>query len=337
MRKLFVLFTLIFLPTAAWSQSEVPDDTKFNHAWIQGVYWNPGELPGWGFFVDVQEETMFGAIYGYMGSDSTFITLQGTLTSADPLVFRGDAFFVSNGGAAVTDVGNFTWSVKDFEASPAAALTLSSNILDVTNLDLTRFKYAESDKLDMLTGGDWNMIRRIFSTFGDSYVFSDDRSVDDGITFAEVIDNSDNTLTGQVGYFPPGRGELYAMLLEFDEDTNVFYVFFASNTDMFGRYWLLDEGEIVDDNHHYFNGSVDTMQAVNAGLARSGVTESLAGDSILSDSKPNRTALTEMEEHQKAAYENPDEHLEPMFSDSLVQDVYQIMLRQYRSSRNHLK
>ena len=47
------------------------DDSEIrgDHSYVQGVYWNPDDLPGWGFFVDNQEDSLFGAIYGYMGSD----------------------------------------------------------------------------------------------------------------------------------------------------------------------------------------------------------------------------------------------------------------------------
>ena len=49
MRNLLVLITFLILSTPAWCQSAVPE-TKINLAWVDGVYWNPDTLPGWGFF-----------------------------------------------------------------------------------------------------------------------------------------------------------------------------------------------------------------------------------------------------------------------------------------------
>lgn len=32
-------------------QSVIEDTVKINHTWVQGSYWNPNELPNWGFLV----------------------------------------------------------------------------------------------------------------------------------------------------------------------------------------------------------------------------------------------------------------------------------------------
>ena len=279
---------------------------------------------------------MFGAIYGYMGSNSTFITLQGTLTPEDPLKFRGDVFFVSNGGTTVKDVGSFTWLVTQAGAAPAATLTLSSNILDVTNLVLTRFSYAEIDEVDMLTGGDWNIVRRILGiTFGDSYDITDTRVVVDGITAAGIVDNADTDKIGVVAYFPPSQGDSYAMILEFSGDTEVFYIFFATNADMYGRYWLLDEGESPTGDGSYFHGNADTPQLTGGG----GGTGSMPSDTpqSLSNSKPNSKSLSGIRELELLEYKNSDEELGPMFSESLVQNMYEKMLGKYLSNKDHLK
>ena len=161
MKNLFLAGILLFVSSPVWSVSAVPTDTKINLAWVDGVYWNQIQYPGWGFFVDAQEENIFGAIYGYQGGSATFVTFQGTVYIADPLQYRGDVFFVTNGGTTVSDVGNFTWSVTQTEGSPGATLTISSNILNVNNLSLERFVYVEEDKIDILTGADWNITTRI--------------------------------------------------------------------------------------------------------------------------------------------------------------------------------
>jgi len=258
MKKIFLLsLLLLYLP--AWAQP-IPE-TYINHAWVDGVYWNQNELPGWGFFVDVQEETLFGAIYGYLNGAPTFITLQGNIISSDPLRYRGDVFSVTNGGSTATDVGSFTWEVFIVEASPAARLTISSNILNKSNLSLSRFSYVEDDKVDMFTAADWDVITRILSiSFGDSFAIFDDRFEQDGITFALVVDNSDTDEIGVIGYFPPGQGDFYSMGVEFDETTMEFFVFYASDTEMFGRGWLLEDGEEPTGNGYYFHGSADTIQ-----------------------------------------------------------------------------
>ena len=89
-RRLIVLFVLLF-HHPVWAQTTIAE-VYVNQAWVDGVYWNLGVLPGWGFFVDVQEETMFGAVYGYADGEPTFITLQGSLISDNPLRYQGDVY-----------------------------------------------------------------------------------------------------------------------------------------------------------------------------------------------------------------------------------------------------
>jgi hypothetical protein len=258
MRKLLLVLVL-FASAPAGAQS-IPE-TYVNHAWVDGVYWNQAELPGWGFFADVQEETLFGAIYGYLDGEPTFITLQGTLTSENPLRFSGDVYFVTNNGSSASDTGDFTWEVSQFQASPAAKLTISSNILNKTDLSLVRFSYVESDRVDMLTAGNWNIVRRVLGeSSGASYAISDERIVEDGITFAAVYDNSAPENIGAVGHFPPEQGDLFAMAVQIDADTYDVYVFHASDTEMFGRHWQLDETEEPTGNGNYFHGAADTLQ-----------------------------------------------------------------------------
>jgi hypothetical protein len=307
-------------------------DITIDHSYVQGMYWNPDELPGWGFFVDNQENTLFGAIYGYMGSDSTFITLQGTRDSIDPFIYHGDVFFVTNGGSSVTDVGNFTWSVADHEASPAALLTITSNILNATDLGLVRFSYSETDKVDMLTGADWNIIRHMSDeTFGDNYAINDMRVVEDGMTFAEVVDNMDASRTGVVGYVPSGGGDFFAMLLEFDSDTDVFYMFFGTNTDMYGRYWLVDADDAPTGDGSDFRAAVDSWQAVDTTKSGGTGVTSKSGDAPQSvsnsDSKTNAAEFSARKDLEKVGYDNADEELEPLFSQAAIRSAFEKLAR----------
>ncbi len=290
-------------------------EVAVDHAYVRGVYVNPDELPSWGFFADVQEESFFGAIYGYLDGESTFITLQGTITSYDPLRFQGNVYSISNNGMTATDVGDFTWTVGDYAAAPAAQLTITSHILNVTELVLARFSYAEIDKIDMLTGGDWNIIRRVSDTeyFSDRYAITDTRTMADGITYADVVDYWDPTLEGRVGHFSGADGDFYGMLLEFDGTTFVFYIFIGSDTDLYGRYWLLEADEEPSGNGNHFRAAADTLQVADT------------------RSSANNTALESAIE--KAKYRNSRAKLEPMFSESRIQSIYK-KLNQVRRKAN---
>lgn len=315
-----VIFCLaLFAHLPVWAQTL--QDTYINHAWVDGVYWNQSALPGWGFFVDVQEETLFGAIYGYTANGSpTFITLQGNLISSDPMRYRGDVFSVTNGGSAASDVGSFTWEAGIFEASPAATLDISSNILNRSNLSLVRFSYVEDDKVDMFTAGNWDIITRILSvSFGESYGISDERYVDDGITYAVVFDNSQPDNMGIVGYFPPARGDVFAMLVEFDTNTNEFYVFYASDTEMFGRSWLLDDGEDPTGNGYYFHASADTFQLSYQDQPR--IQESKSGDLTEKTSLAAINSSLDRDLRRELA-SKADAELQAMLPAETVQSIY---------------
>jgi hypothetical protein len=341
MRNLIVLCALLIFSSSTWTDSIIEDWVKVDPDYVKGVYWSPGELPGWGFFFDGQNNSMFGAVYGYKGADSTFITLQGSIISADPLKFRGDVFFVTNGGSTVRNVGDFTWTVTYFEGAPAAKLTLSSNILDVTNLPLIRFSYAETDKVDMLSGANWNINRRILGTgFSDHYAITDNRTTgENGRVYAIIEDNEQPDRVGIVGYVSPEDGDYYAMLVEFnDKGTNAFYVFFANNTNMYGRYWLLDEGEELKGDGNYFRAGIDSLQEYNVnGEFGGGGVESIPAESKQPTSTPNGVLQSEIKDLELLEYKNSDEDLEPMFSESMAQDVYEKMLGIFLSNRDHLK
>lgn len=326
MRRLIILCVLVFhLPV--WAQTTIPE-VYINQAWVDGVYWNQNLLPGWGFFVDVQEETMFGAIYGYTNGDPTFITLQGSLISVNPMRYRGDVYSVTNNGSTATDVGSFTWEVSRFEASPAAKLTISSNILSMSDLLLIRFSYVEDDKVDMVTAANWDIVTRIISTFADSFGISDERIVDDGITFAVVFNNAEPDLMGVVGYFPPGEGDLYSMGIEFDSDTMEFFVFYASDTEMFGRGWLLDEGEEPTGNGYYFHGATDTFQ-----LSHQDQPNTQADSSVQSadETELDSFGLVEINKLRKSMDSDSGMESTTMFSEATVQSAFKKLIDVYES------
>jgi hypothetical protein len=326
MRRLIVLTVLLFhLPV--WAQMAIPE-VYVNHAWVDGVYWNQGELPGWGFFVDVQEETLFGAIYGYASSEPTFIILQGNLISDNPMRYRGDVFSVTDNGSTATDVGNFTWEVSRFEASPAARLTISSDILNRSNLSLIRFSYVEDDKVDMFTAANWDIVTRIFSSFADSFGISDERFVEDGITFAVVIDNADPDQLGVIGYFPPAEGDVYAMGVEFDSDTLEFFMFYASDTEMFGRGWLVDDGEEPTGNGYYFHGAADTFQRpFQVQLATQGDRAFQAADETESD--PGSSG--ESDKRRQSMADDPRMEASAMFTEADIQSAFRKIAKVYES------
>jgi len=338
MKSLLTSLLSLIIASTAQAQTLIPNVVKFDHAWVNGLYWNPGELPGWGVFVDVQEETMFGAVYGYKSNEPSFVVFLGSAVSTDPLIFEGDVFFVIEPGVREDDVGNFRWVSTDNEASPAAQLTISSNILDRTYLSLVRTSYVETDKVDMLTGGDWNIIRRIMGiTFGDHYSISDMRLDQDGMTYAGVFDAADTEKIGVTAYYPPGSGDAYGMLVPFTDTTNVFYVFYANNTDMYGRYWLLDEGESPSGDGNYFRGSVDTMQEPYSGGGGGGgstvQSEAVSG----SGGRTEVAAKDNMRAFETSMHSKNKESLDQQFTEQSVQMVFEKLMAQLKSKESQIE
>lgn len=337
MKTLLTALLCITLFSTAQAQSILPDVVEFDHAWVKGLYWNRGELPGWGFFVDVQEETMFGAVYGYENNEPRFVVLLGSVDSTNPLVFKGDVYYVIEPGVREEDVGNFQWVVDDHEASPAAKLTITSNILNRTNLLLVRTSYVETDKVDMLTGGDWNIITRLLSiSFGDHYTITDMRVDQDGKTYAGVFDAADPEKIGVVSYFPPGEGDAYGMLVPFTDTSNAFYVFYANNTNMYGRYWLLDDGESPSGNGYYFQGSAATMQEPYPG-ANNSVQSTARVEAVQSNDRIKVTAQVDLKALRISMYSNSKELLYQQFSEQTVQMVFEELSAIIKSSESKVK
>lgn len=264
MKTFFCTLALFVWSTCVVAQPGIENTVKIDHSWVQGSYWSPSQYPGWGVLVDVQDLTMFGAVYGYMGNDPSFVVFVGTATTIDPLIFSGDVYFVIEPGVEEEIVGTFTWETTQSRADPAARFSISSNILNVSNLPLIRFAYGDVDDVDTITGGDWSIVRRVLGlSFADHYAITDIRVQDEGITYAGVVDLSDEEMLGVVGYFPPEQGDIYGMLVQFDEDSNLFYLFYANNGNMFGRYWLLDTGQSPTGDGSFFRGVSDTLQSAN--------------------------------------------------------------------------
>ena len=326
MHRLIVLSVLLFhLPV--WAQTTIPE-AYVNQAWVDGVYWNQNELPGWGFFVDVQEESMFGAVYGYTNGEPTFITLQGNLISENPLRFRGNVYSVTNNGSMATPVGSFTWEVALFEASPAARLTISSNILNKSNLSLIRFSYVEDDKVDMFTAANWDIVTRISSSFADSFGISDERLVEDGITFAVVFNNADPDLTGVIGYLPLEEGDVYSMGIEFDSETMEFFIFYASDTEMFGRGWLLDDGEEPTGDGYYFHGATDTFQRSFQDQPNTQVDSSVQS---ADETELGSLGLVEINKLGKSMDSDSGVESTTMFTEATVQSAFKQLITVYES------
>jgi len=323
MRKFSILLALIIFAPLSWAQSDIEDSVRLNAAYIDGVYWNPSALPGWGFFIDVQETSIFGAVYGYLGDDSTFITMQGTQSPTDDLVFSGDVYFVTDGGTTISDVGDFTWTSTHSAGVPAGNLTLSSNILNVSNLELVRFSFIETDKLDMLTSGNWNISREISDvTFGDKYFISDQRMINGrGETYVPVIDNSVPELTGSAFYDPDENGGVYCILIKFTEEADAFYVFWANDTDMFGRYWILFPGETPSGSGDHFRGAIDTFQNVSDTTITNARTNKI--DSNVASSTRNAVSGAELKAIEISRHQNSDEDLATAFPASQVQSLFE--------------
>ena len=79
----------------------------------------------------------------------------------------------------------------------------------------------------------------------------DDRIIEDGTTFALVVTNADPEEIGVIGYYPEELSGVYAMLVVYDEETYIFYMSYASDTEMYGRYWLLAEDDLPVGNGEF--------------------------------------------------------------------------------------
>lgn len=289
-----------------------------DHSWVKGVYWSPGALPGWGFFVDLQEDLFFGAVYGYEGPDATFITLQGRRTSDDPPRFEGDVFLSTQGGSAIEDVGNFTWTADYLIAGPAARLTISSNILNRSNFFLQRFRYREQDEVDVVSGGTWNIVRRSLITFGDHYRITDERVVgENGFASVAVFDLESDEV-GVIRYFPPEEGEGFAMLLPFSDDTDVFYVFVANEMTMLGRYWFVDEGDSPSGDGLYFRGHAESFHVQNEPFLEA----STRPKKLMAQSKQQQEWTEAARLLERAQVSSADLRLHGMFTEDFVTSAF---------------
>ena len=166
-------------------------------------------------------------------------------------------------------------------------------------------------------------------TFGDHYEITDIRFVHQGVNYARVFDKSDDEKLGSVGYFSaegPDESAFFSMLVAFDVDTQVFYVFSGSNTDMYGRYWLLGEGDEPGGRGAYFRGAVDTFQAVDSSSQDGGVN-------AIPESRTNTVEISASGELEKLEYDNAGPQLEPMFSGAAVRSALE-QLRQANRSNN---
>ena len=332
MRVFAIIISTILSISPASAQTILPDETTFDHAWIQGLYVAPEEFPRWGWFVDVQETIFFGAVYGYLGQDSTFITMQGKQVSDDPVVYMGEVYFLTNGSQTVTEVGTFEWRVQSYRSEPAAYLSMTSNILNVTGLLVTRFSFSEVDKIDLISGGEWNIITRILGiTFGDHYDITDIRvDADDGTTGVGMFDMLDDEKIGAALYHEEGNA--YGMLMQFTDTSDAFYVFNASNTDMYGRFWLLDEDETPTGSGYHFRGASETFQdeyrSANGGaeLAASSKRQQYG-------SNTNVALKADLNRIKELEIEGASSPLSPMFPDSVVQSIYKQTRKAFNSAK----
>ena len=335
MKKVLLFFLVILFSTRLPAQSVMEDLVQIDHSWVQGSYWSPSQYPGWGFLVDVQGLTMFGAVYGYIGDEPSFVVFVGSATSIDPLVFQGDVYFVIEPGVEEVTVGTFTWETSYAAASPAARLSISSNILNVSNLPLTRFAYADVDEIDTITGGDWSVVRRLLGlTFGDHYAITDRRFVSEGTTFVEVVDLGDQDMLGVAAYFPPPDGDAYGMLVQFDDDTSVFYMFFATNSNMFGRYWFLDDGEDPVGNGNFFRGVSDTLQTADYGVGGDGDPTSATQALNRPNVQASRQVLRQLRALEVSSFVDAVEGIGPTFPEEVTLNAFRRLSSELKPRAN---
>lgn len=127
------------------------------------------------------------------------------------------------------------------------------------------------------------------------------------------------------------------MLVPFTETIDSFYVFYANNTNMYGRYWMLSEGEIPTGNGYYFSGSVATMQEPYFG--ESGNSESAAHVEAVSDSD-GRTDLAAQEDLRAlktSMYSKKKELLNQQFTEQSVQMIFEKLATRLKSKETQMK
>jgi len=333
MRVLLILLIGMTVSSYTRAASELDGLVFIDHAWVHGYYSNRVDLPGWGVFVDVQEDTLFGAVYGYLDGTPTFVVFVGKVESLSPLTYEGDVYYVITPGVEEELVGTFTWVQGEYRSAPAASLSITSNILNVNNQLLTRGRFVENDIIDMITGGDWNVIRRSEGlTYGDLYNISDERFDQDGITFAIVSDLGYPEFSGVVGYFPDEDGNFFSMLVEFDQTTDVFYAFFANATDMYGRYWFLEGDELPSGDGEEFRGAVNSLQESfqeTPGL-QSGKSKPTVSTTEVVTASPNAQAnphvspaRAELRQFERSTYTDTVQSAGAMFPESTLRSVHE--------------
>ncbi len=251
--------------------------TEITHQFNQGIFWNPAVLPGWGFAIDVQKDILFGAIYGYdSNGDAVFITLIGTKTNSRPVRFAGDVFITNDDGNSTQDIGSFNLAAFIVSGQIGAEIDISSTILSRQDLVLQRFQYAEADPLDVFAGGDWFIVRNpASSTFSDTYNISQSRFESNNGTPNTTVFSEEDGRQGALAYFTDDF--VYGMLVEFNDTTDVFYMIAGTNATMFGRYWLLDDGESPVGAGSHFRAVADNTQSGPSGKG--------AVNSLLTDQK----------------------------------------------------
>jgi hypothetical protein len=87
---------------------------------------------------------------------------------------------------------------------------------------------------------------------------------------------------------------------------------------MFGRYWLLDPGESPSGNGNYFHGAVDTIQASHQTFLNGASSQLMAADAGVLAYEAEQKKL-----QQKSLYELSGMENTPMFSDNVVQQIWE--------------
>ena len=142
---------------------------------------------------------------------------------------------------------------------------------------------------------------------------------------------------GVVAYFPPGDGDMYGMLIEFSDTSDVFYVFYANNTDMYGRYWLISEGDSPSGDGSYFRGSVDTMQKPYPGGGGGGESTAHVEAVLDSDSKIKVATQKDMKSVEISIYSKTKEPLNQQFTEQSVQMAFEKLTARLKSKESQME